>query len=358
MCAHLEPIANRTRVVIWQHPKERNHPHGTVRLLRRGLKNITVHRYDFARPEQALLLPEHTSLLFPGADALELSSLAVAARPGAVLILDGTWAQARAMLRSAPWLQRLPKVRLSPPQPSCYRIRREPNDTAISTLEAVAMALDCLEPNTPGIERLLAGLARMVDVHLELRRTRPSVSYTMRRRRRMPASRLPRALHNSLGGWVLMHAETIGQEHALELVQLVALRLATGEVFSRVVQTARPVDDARRDQLQLCAEDLAGAVSLDALAVAWRHFVRPGERPVLWNNAARAVLDALLPTPTQPLLLNGVYTRVYGRRPGKLDDLSERDGLLPRFLGVPGRAQRRLGTCFALIERMRMGSSS
>ena len=39
VCGLITPVDNRTRVVIVQHPRERRHPFGTVRLARLGLRN-------------------------------------------------------------------------------------------------------------------------------------------------------------------------------------------------------------------------------------------------------------------------------------------------------------------------------
>ena len=59
-----------------------------------------------------------------------------------ILLLDGTWSQAKSMWWRNPWLLRLPRIILHPKEPSIYgRLRREPRRGALSTLEAMADAL-------------------------------------------------------------------------------------------------------------------------------------------------------------------------------------------------------------------------
>lgn len=64
--------------------------------------------------------------------------------PRSLIVLDGTWHQARRMRQRIEALRGLPVLSLPPPSQPRSRMRRAPNDTAMSTLEAVAAALDWL----------------------------------------------------------------------------------------------------------------------------------------------------------------------------------------------------------------------
>ena len=56
-----------------------------------------------------------------------------------ILVLDGTWSQAKTLWWRNPWLLKLPRLVLRPREPSMYgRLRREPRREWVSTLEAVA----------------------------------------------------------------------------------------------------------------------------------------------------------------------------------------------------------------------------
>jgi DTW domain-containing protein YfiP len=81
-------------------------------------------------------------LLYPGSRALDLargepSAEVLRDRRLVVLVLDATWACARKMLRLSPVLHALPRVALAPSQPSRYRIKRQPQEGCLATIEAV-----------------------------------------------------------------------------------------------------------------------------------------------------------------------------------------------------------------------------
>jgi hypothetical protein len=165
VCALVPRIMNRTPVVILQHKRERRHPLGTVRLLRLALERVRV-EVAYQESVPPLPLPEGTALLYPGPEARELDSLAPGERPGALVLLDGTWSQARRMFRESPWLQALPRVALLPAAPSRYRIRKEPRPRFLSTLEAAVLALRALEPDTPGLAELVGAFDRMIEAQV------------------------------------------------------------------------------------------------------------------------------------------------------------------------------------------------
>ena len=62
------------------------------------------------------------------------------------MALDGNWAQAKALWWRNAWLTRLRRFVVVPDGPSLYGdLRREARPDAVSTLEAVALALSVLE---------------------------------------------------------------------------------------------------------------------------------------------------------------------------------------------------------------------
>ena len=124
-----------------------------------------AHNQQLAESLPTLLKPR-AGVLYPGTDATLLGELPEDQRPDQLLILDGTWHHAKTMMRDIPLLQSLPHYRLAPAEPSCYRIRREPNPLALSTVEATIAALRVLEPDTPGLDRLLAAFVAMIDHQL------------------------------------------------------------------------------------------------------------------------------------------------------------------------------------------------
>jgi DTW domain-containing protein YfiP len=165
ICASIEPVGNRTGVIILQHPRERFHAIGTVRIVRLALENVRIEPCSPWVDSSAIQarLPERSALLYPTADARELATLPVAEHPRHLVVLDGTWFHAKKLYDAHRWLHPLPHVRLTPSTPSGYRIRPEPRRSYVATLEAIVCALRIIEPQTRGLDALLRSFAAMVD---------------------------------------------------------------------------------------------------------------------------------------------------------------------------------------------------
>lgn len=142
LCPLIPSLTSTTQVLILQHPSETAHALNTARLAALGLHNAE------------LVVGEHVSLpaderdnylLFPGADAVPLESLASCDAPLRLIVPDGTWKKARKMLHLNPALATLPRVSLPPGLVSRYRLRKAPAPGALSTLEAIVTALNKLE---------------------------------------------------------------------------------------------------------------------------------------------------------------------------------------------------------------------
>jgi tRNA-uridine aminocarboxypropyltransferase len=165
ICGSIERVANRTGVIILQHPHERFHPVGTARIAQLGLASVRLEPCapwtDGARARAGL--PHGAALLYPAADARELAALAVEERPRHLVVLDGTWFHAKKLYDAHAWLRDLPHLSLTPAEPSRYRIRRQPKKRYVATLEAIVCALRILEPETRGLDGLLRSFAAMVD---------------------------------------------------------------------------------------------------------------------------------------------------------------------------------------------------
>ena len=86
-----------------------------------------------------------------------------------MVLLDGTWKEAKTLWWRNPWLLKLRRLVLNPHHKSRYgRIRREPRREALSTLEAVALLLKHLDGG-PEVEATLLGALDSLIVE-----TRPS----------------------------------------------------------------------------------------------------------------------------------------------------------------------------------------
>lgn len=149
LCALIPQLQSRTRVLILQHPEESRHALNTARLAALGLVNGELQVGEqFADLASWLADPAYQAcLLFPGDDAQSVATVAasVSARPLLLVVPDGTWRKARKLLYLNPLLAALPRVCLPAGLESRYRLRKAPMAGALSTLEAIVVALEALE---------------------------------------------------------------------------------------------------------------------------------------------------------------------------------------------------------------------
>jgi DTW domain-containing protein YfiP len=165
ICGSIERVDNRTGIIILQHPRERFHPVGTARIARLGLAKVRLEACAPWTENRSVRdgLPEGSALLYPAAGARDLAALAAEERPRHLVVLDGTWFHAGKMYEAHAWVRDLPHVRLTPREPSGYRVRRQPREEYVATVEAIVAALRILEPRTRGLDGLLRSFSAMVE---------------------------------------------------------------------------------------------------------------------------------------------------------------------------------------------------
>jgi len=349
VCARLPRVENRTAVWVLQHPRERRHPIGTARLLALGLARVRVDVTFLLGPRAAPPpIPARAALLYPSPGARVLEELPPGERPQELIVLDGTWHHAHTLARDLGWLEGVPRVKLGHTEPSRYRIRKEPRAECVSTLEAVVAALRVLEPDTPGLDALLASFDSMIDDQLAFveRRSGPR----REKRRREGARGIARAITDRWDDLLIVYAETApGPGGSRALVQLSAQR-ANGDVFDGVVSGPPPTGLAH---MRLDAADLASGSELAALRETWRQFRRPRDLILAWNQST---LEALARADLEPagLSLKALWANAVERAPGTLDGVIERAGLAVEPAPVRGRAATRLGSALAVARALRV----
>ena len=189
-----EPIENRLFVLVLQHPQEKREAlttaTATCAVLRQSALVVGLSWPNLAR---ALGRPADASqwaVLYlgsarPAAFGLEREIIALdrAGMPTAdqdgmlrglegVVLLDGSWSEAKTLWWRNPWLLRLRRLVLNPRHRSRFgRVRREPRREALSSIEAAALLLKHLDGG-PEIETaLLDRLDRLIG---EARTARPA----------------------------------------------------------------------------------------------------------------------------------------------------------------------------------------
>jgi hypothetical protein len=216
ICDSIEPIDSAISLLILQHPQEQDRALGTARLTALHFEDAVV-KIGLSWPSlsKALGRPVADSsrwavLYLGSAKAAELETgrdIVAINRKGEVedhqrailediegiVLLDGTWSQAKALWWRNAWMLKCQRVILNPAQPSRYgRLRREPRSDGLSTIEAAAMLLAGLEKRPDIAETLNASFERMLAKYREAQtlmpelapKPRPKRDYRKRNKRR------------------------------------------------------------------------------------------------------------------------------------------------------------------------------
>src|SRR5579872_1187293 len=199
ICDGLTRIDNRIEVLILQHPQEQDRALGTARLaamqLTKAVLKIGLSWPSLSKASGRTADPSRWAVLYLGsarAAELDKSSEVVAInRKGEVeedqqailrgiegiVLLDGTWSQAKALWWRNAWMLKCQRVILGPTRPSRYgKLRREPRTDGLSTIEAAAMVLASLEKRPDIAETLHASFERMLDRYRQALREVPGLA--------------------------------------------------------------------------------------------------------------------------------------------------------------------------------------
>ena len=362
LCRYLTPIPNKIGVYILQHPRERRHALGTVRLLRLGLASVQVHVLDLLESEGAasapVELPEGAGLLYPSAGARDLEALAVEDRPAHIVIIDGTWAHANRIFRDNPWVSALPRYRLTPEKGSRYRIRREPRQECLSTVESAVAALRCLQPDLRGTETLDVAFDAMIDAQIAASARASTHTWRPRVHQRAPRH-VPAVLSAEGARIVVVYAEAAPLRSG-DTGPRAPLRISTlaldGAVFDRLIQTRITPDAYEAAVMGLDASALESARPYPEVLAALRAFCERAARGgslvvVCWEKwTQRWLAESLSDAPC--VMLKEVWANLSKARVPALDVILEGLGITPPDLAVTGRAGRRLASASALTRHI------
>lgn len=192
-CSLIPRISLQTRVIILMHTSEEVLPSNTARLAARSLTNSEIRL--FGRKEDrlhhdGLVEPDRQSLLlFPSGFAADLTPEFVAGLKGPVnlIVPDGKWRQIQKFTRHEPALAGIRHVKIPAGPISQYRLRTQPNDNSLCTLEAIARALGALESPEAQAE-LEKVLGIMVERTLVCRGRRNPALMSLIRKNSTPAA--------------------------------------------------------------------------------------------------------------------------------------------------------------------------
>jgi DTW domain-containing protein YfiP len=200
ICDSVTPVQSRLQLLILQHPQEQDRALGTARLTALHFKNAVL-KIGLSWPSLSKALgrqvsdPSRWAVLYLGsvkaADLGTDAEIVAVNRKGereehqrgiladieGVVLLDGTWSQAKALWWRNAWMLKCQRVVLGPRQPSRYgQLRREPRGDGLSTIEAAAMLIAGLEKRPEIAATLNASFERMLARYREVQETSPELA--------------------------------------------------------------------------------------------------------------------------------------------------------------------------------------
>jgi len=200
ICDSVTPIENKIALLILQHPQEQDRALGTARLTARHFKTAVV-KIGLSWPSLSKALgrpvhdPSRWAVLYLGSSKvaeldtdrdivainrkgqLEVDQRGILASIEGVVLLDGTWSQAKALWWRNAWMLKCQRVILGPKQPSRYgKLRKEPRSDGLSTIEAAATLLSGLEKRPDIAETLNSSFERMLTRYREVQAEMPELA--------------------------------------------------------------------------------------------------------------------------------------------------------------------------------------
>jgi DTW domain-containing protein YfiP len=350
--------------VILQHPRERDVPIGTARMASLCLPRAELHVgtsvAECGSLARTLEDPERPAiLLYPGRGAIDVAKHPPKT-PVTLVVVDGTWSQAKKVVKHDATLARLPRYAFDPPEPSDYRIRREPAAHCVSTIEALMHVLGALEGNAERFRALLTPFRAMVDAQIAHVQHGGRARVKKPRAARPASPRVPSVLRERVRDLVCVVGEANAWPYTSperdrweqEIIHWVACRVSTGETFECVVKPTNPLAPGTLRWVELRADAVERGVASGELGAQWAAFARESDVIATWGSFATNLFAAA----GLPLAKSRVDVRDAARawargKVGTLDDFlrvtgrAASDPLLDR-----GRAGRRLGQLTAITR--------
>ncbi len=200
ICDSITSIENKIALLILQHPQEQDRALGTARLTALHFKNAVV-KIGLSWPSLSKALgrpvhdPSRWAVLYLGSakvadletdrdivainrkGEIEDNQRAILKDIEGIVLLDGTWSQAKALWWRNAWMLKCQRVILGPQHPSRYgKLRREPRRDGLATIEAAAMLLASLEKRPDIAETLHGSFERMLAKYRETQSTLPELA--------------------------------------------------------------------------------------------------------------------------------------------------------------------------------------
>ncbi len=200
ICESVELIENRIQLLILQHPQEQDRALGTARLAALHFEDAVV-KVGLSWPSLSKALgrqvddPSRWAILYLGSakvadfdtdkeivainrkGELEQHQRAILEDIEGIVLLDGTWSQAKALWWRNAWMLKCQRVILGPKRASRYGVlRKEPRSDGLSTIEAAGLLLAGLEKRPDIAETLNTSFERMLTRYREVQAEMPELA--------------------------------------------------------------------------------------------------------------------------------------------------------------------------------------
>lgn len=181
ICEHLiNPINTNTKFVILMHPKEfRKTKNGTGHMTNNSLENCELYvGIDFTNHKRVneLLNDDNyeSFILYPDLNSIKLNTQKLPNEKKALIfIIDSTWPCSKKILRLSTNLHNLRKVSFEHDKSSQFKIKTQPNQYCLSTIESTLCLLEQLNlqniESIPSklLEKFLIPFEKMVDYQVK-----------------------------------------------------------------------------------------------------------------------------------------------------------------------------------------------
>ncbi|MEA2018976.1 MAG: tRNA-uridine aminocarboxypropyltransferase [Campylobacterota bacterium] len=152
MCQYINKVDTKTQFIILMHPKEfKKTKNGTGHFTHLTLSNSKIFiGIDFNNhAEINNILNDHTKncyVMYPSDNSIKLNTQTISKndKQNVIFIIDSTWPCSRKILAVSKNIQKLQKVSFLHNKSSQFKIKTQPNEFSLSTIESTLCILELL----------------------------------------------------------------------------------------------------------------------------------------------------------------------------------------------------------------------
>ena len=159
MCPYIESFSTNTQFIILMHPKEfKKTKNNTGRFTHLALKNSKLFiGDDFTNHKEInnIIATTNSFVLYPSKNAINLSTDSLSVQDNiSIFLIDSTWSCSVSLLKKSPNISSLPHVSFASTKLSEYKIKEQPKEYCLSTIESTLCVLELLnEHNVENIKQ-------------------------------------------------------------------------------------------------------------------------------------------------------------------------------------------------------------